>query len=462
MAAQRVLGVIVLAQAIVAIDSTVMNVALPTMQATFGFADEARHWVITAYALAFGALLLPAARIAARVGADRALVAGAAVFALASLVGGLAGSFPVLVMSRVLQGIAAAAVAPAALTILGAAFPPSRARARAFGIYGAVGVVGTAAGLILGGPLTQLLTWRSPLFLLAALAGLLATLAVGIVPRASRDATRPASSLGVVLSVMSFSGLVLGFAAWEDAGAAIGVALLGTSALLLFAFITLDRRQQDPLLPSALLESRARSGALTVLGLSAAGLFSVFLFVVYFLQGPLELDPIRASLAILPFPVIAAATAVTLSPRLVRKLGPSGSLIVAACLAATGMGWIAGNAVHPTSVAILLPGIAAMAVGMGIIFAVAPDHATADLSEGDQDAGAASVHVVQQIGGAAGLSVLSLLASGSPDAAAGSYPLVFAATAGFFVLAAALGALRFHHRLHSSRRRHPNKGLTLP
>lgn len=442
---KHVLWLVAAAQAMIAVDSTVMNVALPTMQAELGFADGARHWVITAYALTFGAFLLPGSRMGARMGVRRALIWGGALFALASLVGGIAGSFEVVMVARVAQGAAAALIAPASLTALGAVFPTGPARVRGFGIYGAVGVAGTAAGLFLGGPLTQLLSWRSPLLLLMILA---ATVIVGAsltLPTSTASDPRALPVRSAVLSTAALFAVVLSLSVWESAGPAAALGLFAGGLLLSVLFARSENRESDPLLPRNIFSDRSRVGSLVVLGVGAAGLFSVFLFVVYFLQGPLGFDPIESSLAIVPFPVVATASSILLAPHLSRLMGVRGALVSAALLAAGGMGWVALGAQDPNYATSLLPGIVVAAAGMGVIFAIAPDAATTGLSTRYQDAGSSMVHVVQHVGGAIGIAVLTFVASLTNKGASssGGFQLVFTSTAGIFLIAALTGALTF-------------------
>lgn len=440
----RVLWVVTLAQAMIAVDSTVMNVALPTMQAELEFADSARHWVITAYALTFGALLLPGARIGARLGARWSLMLGGVVFAVASVLGGLADSFEAVVLARVAQGVAAALMAPASLTALGVAFPSGATRVRAFGIYGAVGVAGTAAGLFLGGPLTEFLSWRSPLVLLALLAVTVVAGSSTALPASTTVTHRPLPVRSALLSTGALFAVVFSLSLWESAGPTPALVFFLIGALLAVLFARVERDESDPLLPRQLLIDRSRIGALSVLGMSTAGLFSVFLFVVYFLQGPIGFDPIASSLAILPFPVVATVSSLVLAPRLSHTVGSAAALVAAALLAAGGMGWVAASAHAPNYAASVLPGIVLTAAGMGIIFAIAPDAATIGIAPGNQDAGASLVHVVQQVGGAVGIAVLTFVASlANPVAVSTEFQLVFASTVGIFLLAALSGALLF-------------------
>lgn len=439
----RVLWLVASAQVMIAVDSTVMNIALPTIQAELGFSDTSRHWVITAYALAFGALLLPGARVGARLGARRALVWGGLLFAGASLLGGFSGTFEVLLAGRALQGVAAALVAPASLTALSVTFPSGPSRVRAFGVYGAIGIVGTAAGLFLGGPLTQFLTWRSPMALLAVLAGCVMLGAFRLTGLGGGD-VRALPWLSAFLSTAALFALVLSLSLFESAGPLVASLVLGAGLLLLLAFVTIERRAQDPLLAREVFTSRLRLGALAVLGIGSAGLFSVFLFVVYFLQGPLQFGPVASSFAILPFPAVTTVSAVLLAPRLVRRFGPRIPLVFAGALAAAGMGWITIGAADASYLKTLLPGIIATAAGMGIIFAIAPDSATAGLSSVARNAGSSLVHVVQQIGGAVGIAVLAFIASFTGTvASSASYQLVFGATALTFLMAAVAAAVAF-------------------
>lgn len=425
-------------QAMIAVDSTIMNVALPAMQHDLAFADGARHWVVTAFALAFGGLLLPASRMAATIGTRRALLWGGAAFGAASALGALAWSFELVLVARAMQGVAAALLAPAALAMLQEAFPSGPARRRAFGVYGAVGVAGTAAGLLVGGPLTQLLSWRATLLLLVLLAGIVIAGAARLPRRRVRSA-RSIPVLGTGLSAGGLLLLVLSMSLWDGDDQVLAAVLAILAAAVLWGFARAQRREDDPLVSAALLSDRTRLAALGALGVASSGLFSVFLFVVYFLQDALDMGPIETSLAMVPFPVVATVASVVLGPFLARTIGPRLALGLAAVLGAAGMGWLAAGSTDPSTVGTLLPAIVATATGMGVIFAIAPEAATAGLDARDRDAGASLVHVVQQVGGAIGIAVLALVASSRAAGSAEGYQLVFGATAAIFLLAGALG-----------------------
>ncbi|WP_181849624.1 MFS transporter [Streptomyces parvulus] len=456
--APRVLMVVSAAQLVIGLDSTVMNITLPAVQADLGFSDELRHWVITAYALAFGSLLLIGARIGDRIGTRKALLLGATGFALASLTSGLAPTFEVLVGARTVQGASAALVAPAVLAALTAVFPAGRERARAFGIYGAVSVTGTALGLFLGGPLTQYLTWRSTLLVLVAFAVPVVAGTAWAIPPGDRNPSRELTVAGAASVTLGLFGVVLSLSLFQASQTVWAGVVLTTGVVLLAGFFLSSSRRggADPLLSPRILASADRAGALIALGLSAAGLFAVFLFTVYFFQDVLSYSPVMTGLAILPFPVVTVASSLLLAPRLTRRLRPSSAVVLSLLLPGAGMALLTGTDSGASYVVGVLPSIVAVAIGTGVIFAVATDLATDGLNDLDRNVGAALVHVVQQVGGATGIAALNAVASlstGSGDerAGAGSYALVFAATAGIYLLAALLSGIFFRAPFHLPR-----------
>ena len=432
-----------LAQLVIAMDSTVMNVALPSAQAELGFADDQRHWLLSGYALAFGSLLLVSSRIGDRLGPRATLAAGAAGFAASSVLGGLSTEFGLLVLARVMQGASAALIAPAALAALSLTFPSGSGRTRAFAVYGAVGVAGAAIGLFAGGALTQVLSWRWTMLVLAVLAGaILAMTLIAFPGRGSFDrrATRPLS--GILITAGLFS-LVLALSAFESGDLRTAVLLILGGAGAVLGFILVERRTSDPLVPARVLKDRTRLGALVALGLGSAGLFSVFLFVVYYSDVVLRFDVATTSIALIPFPVTAVASSLLLAPLLQRSIGERAGLLIGLGLAGAGMAWAALTAPAASYTFSTLPSIVLVAAGMGLVFASAQDLATRGLSTADESVGAALVHAFQQIGGAIGVTALNAVsvavASMSSDSVAG-YAAVFAATAAIY-FAALVGTL---------------------
>ena len=444
--AAGVLAVAASAQLLIAMDSTVMNVALPAAQAELGFADGMRHWVVTAYALAFGSLLLPGARVGERLGVRRALWVGAAGFAVASLAGGLAPTFGVLILARVVQGAAAALVAPAALAALSRAYSagPGPGRGRAFGVYGAVGVAGTALGLLAGGPLTQALSWRATLLVLVLLALAVLAGAIWVIPAESGDAEVGLGGASALAVTGGLFAVVLALSLFETGQMAPASLVMVAGLVALVVFWRSQPRAVDPLVPPRVVTHRLRAGALIALGMSAAGLFAVFLFVVYALQRVLGFGPVAVSAAIVPFPLIAVISSLVLAPVLRRRIGERRSLVIALLAGAAGMGWLAFAMLNLSGLggawayaAGVLPTIVTVAAAMGVIYALGPDLATAGLAQADSGVGASLVHVVQQIGGAVGIAVLNAVASAlPPEPPSAGYAAVFAATAAVYALGA--------------------------
>nr|WP_314840810.1 MFS transporter [uncultured Microbacterium sp.] len=429
------------AQLLIAMDSTVMNVAVPSAQFELGFADDQRHWLLSGYALAFGSLLLFSSRVGARLGPRTTLMAGSAGFAASSLVAGLSSNLVLLVLARAMQGASAALIAPAALAALSQAFPRGKGRARAFAAYGAVGVAGAAIGLFAGGALTEMLSWRWTMFVLAIMAGVV--LAMGLVsfPGRERSEHRPLRPLSAVLITLGLFSFVLALSMLESGETQTAALLLLGGAGAVLGFIIAERRGSDPLVPARVLRDRARLGALTALGLGSAGLFSVFLFVVYYSDVVLGFDAGTTSIAMIPFPVIAVASSLLLAPRLQSSIGERAGLLVGLGVAGAGMTWAAVTAPAASYAVSILPSIVLVAGGMGVVFATAQDLATRGLSTEDESLGAALVHAFQQIGGAIGITALNaisvLVARTSSDPMSG-YIAVFAATAGTYALALAV------------------------
>jgi EmrB/QacA subfamily drug resistance transporter len=385
-----VLAAVALAQLMVVLDVTVVNIALPSAQADLGFDDDSRQWVITAYALAFGSLLLLGGRISDLIGRKRTFVAGLLGFAGASAVGGAAPSFEVLVGARAVQGGFAAVLAPAALSLLTTTFTDPDERAKAFGVYGAIGGSGAAFGLLLGGALTQLLEWRWTMYvnLLFAVPAALAAVRL-LVNR--RPATPPRIDVpGVLVATSGLLALVYGFANAETHGwqAPLTVVLLAYGVVSLAAFVALERRVAHPLLPLAVVRDRNRGAAFLAIGITGLATFAAFLFLTYYLQETLGFSPIQTGLAFLPMVAMVMVTATVASTRLLPRVGPGPLVPAGLALAAVGVGYLTGIDAGSSYAGAVLPGIMASGVGFGMI--MAPSFATATHGVADGGAGVAS------------------------------------------------------------------------
>ncbi|WP_028061358.1 MFS transporter [Candidatus Solirubrobacter pratensis] len=449
-----ILALLGLAQLMVVLDATIVNIALPSAQHALGFSDDARQWIVTGYALAFGSLLLLGGRLGDLFGRRRTLIAGLLGFALASAVGGAAQSFAVLVAARAAQGAFGALLAPAALSLLSTTFTDPRERGKAFGIYGAIAGGGGAIGLLLGGVLTEYLSWRWCLYVNLALAvpaalGALTLLAGGARaenPRIDWPGTAAASA-GVFALVFGFSKAET--RGWSDA---LTLGFLAGGVLLLAIFVAIERRAAHPLLPLRVVADRNRGGAYLAAGLVAIGMFGVFLFLTYYLQQTLGFSPVETGLAFLPMVGAIMLTATTSTAKLLPRLGPRPLIPAGMTLAAAGMVLLTGIGVGSTYAGDVLPGLLVMGLGIGLVMAPAMNTATAGVAAHDAGVASAMVNTAQQVGGSIGTALLSSIAAsaatsfvnggGAPQlAAVHSYTTAFWWTAAIFAASAVVTAL---------------------
>jgi len=297
------LGVIAVAQLMVVLDASIVNIALPSAQRALNISDANRQWVVTAYALAFGGFLLLGGRIADFIGRKRAFVIGLVGFGVASAIGGIAQNQGELFAARGLQGAFAALMAPAALSLITVTFTEPRERAKAFAVYGGISGGGAALGLILGGVLTEYASWRWTLLVNTPIA--IATAVAGfLVVRESRAEGKPRYDIpGVITSTLGLLALVYGFTkANEDGWSATStISFLAAAGVLLAAFVVIERNTAEPLLPPRVFTERNRAGAFLVSLLIGLSLFGMFLFLVYYLQGTLHYSALKSGLAFLPF-----------------------------------------------------------------------------------------------------------------------------------------------------------------
>jgi len=419
-----ILAVIGIAQLMVVLDVTITNIALPSAQRDLGFDDGSRQWVITAYALAFGSLLLLGGRLGDLIGRKRTFIVGLLGFAGASAVGGAAGSFGVLVGARAAQGVFAAMLAPAALGLLTTTFTDPAERGKAFGVFGAIAGTGAAIGLLLGGILTDLLSWRWSLYV-----NLLFAVPAAVAASRLLHVVRPAGRVridvpGVVAASTGLFALVYGFSHAESDGWGDGLtlALLAAAAVLLATFVLIERRSDHPLLPLRVVLSRARGGAYLSFALASAAMFSVFLFLTYYLQQTLGFSPIETGLSFLPMSASIITTATTVNTKILARTGPRPLVPPGMVLGALAMLWFTTLPADGSYVAHVLPGLIAMGVGMGLIFA--PTFATATLGVDRADAGVASamVNTAQQVGGSVGTALLSTLSASAVSGFVADHP----------------------------------------
>ena len=406
------MGVLSIAQLMVVLDATVINIALPRAQLSLGFSTANRQWLITAYALAFGSLLLVGGRLSDLLGRRNALYIGLVGFALASAAGGAAHSFSMLVTARAVQGAFGAVLAPAALASLTTTFQDPKERAKAFSIYGAISASGAAFGLLLGGALTQWASWRWCLFIDLFFAAIALVGVALFVSAGKRDHETRLDPLGTVLGCGGLFMLVYGFSHAVSSNWAnpFTWGSLVAGVVLLSAFTLWQRRAKFPLLPLHLVTNRTRAGSLIGLFITAIGLFGVSLFLAYYLQNTLGYSPLRTGVAFLPLVGAIALSATVASARLLAKVGPRPLVPVGMILGMLGMVLFTKLTVHPDYVGNVLPGLIVTGLGLGLIFAPATASATAAIKPADAGAASALVNTTQQIGGSVGTSLLNTLA----------------------------------------------------
>jgi EmrB/QacA subfamily drug resistance transporter len=407
-----ILVVIGIAQLMVVLDVTIVNIALPSAQHDLGFSDDDRQWVITAYALAFGSLLLLGGRIADLVSRKWTFVVGLLGFAGASALGGAAQSFDLLVAARALQGAFGAMLAPAALSLLATTFTDPAERGKAFGIYAGIAGAGGAIGLLLGGALTEALDWRWCLYVsivFAVPAAIAGTRLLHHVPATSRSRLDVPGTLTVSAGLFA---LVFGLARAESDGWGdpVTLAFLIASAVLLAAFVAVQRRAAHPLLPLHVVTDRDRGASFLAIGTASSGLFGLFLFLTFYLQDTRGFTALETGLAFLPMSFSIAPTVGIVSTRVVPRTGPRPLVPLGLLTAALGMLLLTRIGVDTAYGTHVLPSLILIGVGFGLT--VAPSFAIATAVRA-QDSGVASgmVNTSQQVGGSIGTALLSTLAA---------------------------------------------------
>ena len=451
-----VLAVVAVAQLMVVLDATIVNIALPSAQHSLGFANSDRQWVVTAYALAFGSLLLVGGRLGDMYNRKRVLITGLIGFAVASATGGASVNFTMLVSARALQGAFGAILAPAALGTLISTFRDPLERKRAFAVYGSVAVGGGAVGLILGGILTQYLSWRYTLYVNLIFAAIAAAGALAYI-HSSRPANPPRMDWpGAVLACAGLFLIVFGFSHAETAGwtATLTLGSLILGAVLLAAFVVAEQRSSHPLLPLRVILDRTRGGSYVAIGITGIAIFGIFLFLTYYMQQVKGYSPLTTGLLFLPLTagILVASTLYSALPRLrPRPLITAGML-----LGAGGTAYLAQLTVTSSYLGGVLPALLIMGLGFGMIFAPAINTATAGVPRQDSGVASALVNTMQQVGGSVGISVLSTITASATTsyliahhtgpqapaiAATHGYTLAFTITAALLGLGAILTIL---------------------
>ncbi|MFF3505363.1 MFS transporter [Streptomyces sp. NPDC003247] len=410
-----VLAVIAIAQLMVVLDATIVNIALPSAQADLGFSADNRQWVVTAYSLGFGSLLLLGGRIADLIGRKKALIIGLVGFAGTSVLAGAAGSFGVLVAGRALQGVFGALLAPTALALLTTTFTDVKERAKAFGIYGAVAGAGGGVGLLLGGLLTEHLDWRWCLYVNLVFAGVALAGALVFLPVQARDRSVKIDVPGTVAVTTGLFALVYGCANAETEGwnAAGTWGFLAAGTVLMTVFVWLQTRVRNPLLPLRILRDRDRGAAFLAMFITAAGMFGVNLFLTYYLQQSLGYSPVRTGLSVLPMIGATMVSATLATGMLAPRFGPKTVVPLGLALAAAGLLWLTALETDSGYAAHVLPPLVVFGLGLGLVMSTCMSTATKGVAPADAGVGSAGVNTMQQIGGSIGVALLSTLAAGA-------------------------------------------------
>ena len=400
------LAVIATAQLMVVLDATIVNIALPHIKSALHFTPTGLSWVLNAYTLVFGGLLLLGGRAGDLFGRRRMFMVGVLVFALASLAGGFAWNEGWLLAMRALQGVGGAIASPTALALVTTTFAEGPARNRAFGVYAAVSGAGAAIGLILGGVLTEGLSWRWVLFVNAPIGVALAIATPFVLAESPRWPGR-LSLPDALTSTLGMAALVYGFihAATTGWNNATTLRSFGAAAILLTAFVALDAFGKQPLMPLRLFADRTRVGAYVVMLITGAAVFAMFYFLTQYVQNVLGFSPIKAGLAFLPVSGTIVVVAQIVS-RLVARVQPRLLISTGTIVAAGGLLWLRNLSVHSSYAADVLPAIMLLAAGMGLIFVPITLAAVSGVQGQETGVASAMLNVGQQIGGTIGLSSL--------------------------------------------------------
>ena len=414
-----ILVIVTLGQFMVILDATIVNVALPTIQRGLHFSTDNLQWVVNAYTLTFGGFLLLGGRAGDLFGRKRLFVAGVVLFSFASLLNGFAGSAAVLVAGRALQGLGGALIAPAALSVITTSFADGRERTLALGVWSAVAVGGGAVGLLLGGIITQLVSWEWVFFVNVPVGLLTVLLALRYVPESRGIGVgRSLDVFGAIAITGGLMVLVYALVNAQSAGWVSGqtLGLAAVALVLLVTFVVLELRLKQPLIRLGIFRLRSLTSANLVMLIVAAGMFGMFFFASIYVQEVLGYSPISAGLAFLPVTagIIGGAG---LSQQLIRRIGVRNVGVVGMVIATAGLILLSRIPVHGTYLGDLFPGLMLMAFGLGLTFVPLTLIATTNVAEADAGLASGLLNTSQQLGGALGLAVLSTVAANATSAA---------------------------------------------
>ncbi|HEX4734770.1 MAG TPA: MFS transporter [Thermoleophilaceae bacterium] len=443
----RVLALVAVAQFMVVLDATVVNVALPTIQTSLGFSEQSLSWVLNAYTLIFGGFLLLGGRLADALGRRRLFIAGIALFSGASLICGVSQSEGMLLVARGLQGLGGAMVSPAALSIILTTFAEGHERNRALAVWGAIAGAGGAVGLLLGGVIVQVLSWRWVFFINVPIGAMVLVLAPRVVPESrsegvARRGYDVEGAVAITLGTMALVFTLIKADAWGWGSAQTLVGFAG-AALLIAAFVVIERRQENPLVPLRIFSNRSLAASDATMLVVAAGLFGVFFFCTLYFQQVLGYNALKTGVAYLPWTLTTIVVS-TLASRIVDRFTPKPVLVGGLVLATAGfllLSRVSGDGDYANHV---LPAMIVLGAGLGMTFVPITISATSGVAPGDSGLASGLLTTTQQVGGSLGLAVLSTVSTtrvGNALDAGSTLPL--ALTHGFkgaFIAAAALCA----------------------
>jgi EmrB/QacA subfamily drug resistance transporter len=436
------LALLCVAQFVVVLDASIVNVALPTIGKALDFTESSLPWVLNAYVLTFGGFLLLGGRLADLLGRRRLFMGGLVLFALASLAGGLATSSGQLIAARAVQGLGAAILSPAALSIVATTFKDGAERNKALGIWGAVAGSGGAAGVLLGGILTEGLGWEWVLWVNVPIGIAAAAIAPSLIAETrSEDETRHFDVAGALTITLGLSAFVFALLDAESAGwgSAQTIGTIVVSLILLAAFVVIERRSKAPLVPFSIFRVRTITGANVVGILVGASLFSMFYFISLYMQQVLGYSPIKAGLSYLPL-AISIILSAGVASGLVTKVGFKPILATGMALIALGLLWFTQISVDGSFLADILGPSLLAAVGLGFAFVPVTIAAVSGIEDREQGLASGLINTSQQVGGALGLAILAAVANaiiGSDDSPAKlveGFQAAFAVGAGFAIL----------------------------
>ncbi|MFJ5262178.1 MFS transporter [Streptomyces sp. NPDC088387] len=401
------LTVIAACQLMVVLDATIVNIALPHIQNALSFSTTELTWVVSAYTLTFGGLLLLGARAGDILGRRRVFMAGILIFTLASLLGGFAQEPWQLLAARALQGVGGAIASPTSLALITTTFPEGPERNRAFGVFAAVSAGGGAIGLLAGGMLTEWLDWRWVLFVNVPIGVLIAVLAPLYINESERHPGR-FDIAGAATSTLGMASLVYGFIRAAEEGWQDGLTLgsFGAAVVLLVAFVFIEMRAKEPITPLKMFADRNRSGTYVIMLSLAAAMFGMFFYIVLFVQNVLGYTPIEAGLAFLPV-TVAIAIGAGLSQRFLPTLGPKPFMVVGSALVLIGLIWQTFITPDSTYVGGVLGPMVVFAFGMGLNFVTVTVTAVSGVAQNEAGAASGLLNATQQVGGSLGLSILT-------------------------------------------------------